>query len=252
MWRANKALGQHFLHDQQTLAKIVAACGTLQGQNVLEIGPGPGALTRALLAAGAHVTALEKDPRFLEGLAQLPGPLTPHQADALEVDLTSFTPAGGLVVGNLPYNVGTEILFRLVRTGRHHFTHMVFLLQKEVVQRVCARPGSKDWGRLGVWCDLLCKRESLFDVPPGAFTPPPKVTSRVVRLTPLPAPRYAVQEEKLSRLLAQAFTQRRKMLRRSLKGLLTEADIIACGVTPTQRPEELTTEQLCQLAEKIT
>jgi 16S rRNA (adenine1518-N6/adenine1519-N6)-dimethyltransferase len=251
MLRANKALGQHFLHNQQVLARIAAACGPLQNKPVLEIGPGPGALTRHLLTAGAHVTALEKDPRFLDGLSQLPGTLTLYQADALDVNLSSFTPPGSLVVGNLPYNVGTEIVFRLIQHHRHHFSHMLFLLQKEVVQRICARPGTKDWGRLGVWCDLLCERQALFDVAPGAFTPPPKVTSSLVRLTPLPAPRYQVREEKLAHLLNLVFTQRRKMLRRSLKGHLPESDIEDCGIAPTQRPEELTTEQLCHLANKI-
>lgn len=241
--RPNKALGQHFLHDPYVLGKIVAALGPVQRREVLEIGPGMGALTRPLLDEGAHVNVVEKDPRWRALMTEWGAtcPVKVVADDALTVRWADVLAPGGLVVGNLPYNVGTEIVAALVglgvvtagpRPGR-----LVFMLQKEVVQRICAVPDTRDWGRLAVLCELLCDREDLFDVPRGAFNPPPKVTSSVVRLTPLPQPRYATDWRRLDVLLRAGFGQRRKMIRGALKGLVSEAQMAAAGVSPTARAE---------------
>ncbi|MFZ2619288.1 MAG: 16S rRNA (adenine(1518)-N(6)/adenine(1519)-N(6))-dimethyltransferase RsmA [Alphaproteobacteria bacterium] len=254
--KANKELGQHFLHDQQVLGRIAAACKVAAGDNVLEIGPGPGALTSHLLALGVKLAVLEKDERFpplLQAMADEHGKgIAIHLQDALQTDFKTLAPHGSTVVGNLPYNVGTEIVMRLMKPTNTftppHFARMVFMLQKEVVLRLVAKVGDDDWGRLAVWADVLTDRRRLFDVGPGAFNPPPKVTSSVVELVPLPQPRYDVDFKKLERLLNAAFMQRRKMLRRSLKGMVTDAQMETCGIAPTQRPEELNTAQLCALA----
>ena len=253
--RPDKSLGQHFLHDKAILERIAGATGAQAGDIVLEIGPGPGALTQALLATGAHVHALEKDDRFppyLEEIgAQYDNRLTITLADALKADYAALAPQGSILAGNLPYNVGTEIVVRGLKEYRLHFTRMVYLLQKEVVLRICAKPGTSDWGRLGVWCDLYADCHRLFDVGAGAFNPPPKVTSSVVGITPLKEPRYPVDEKKLERLLHTTFTNRRKMLRKSLKGLITEETMQELGIDPTARPETLTTKQLCDLANSL-
>jgi len=255
--RTDKALGQHWLHDQRVIMRLVEALGPAAHGDVVEIGPGTGALTRALLAGGARVTAIELDPRcwpLLERLGEEHGNrLTLVRGDALDaLDRGVVDLAGKAVAGNLPYNVGTEIVARLV-TQAARPSPMVFMLQKEVVRRICARPGIKDeradWGRLAVLCDLFCAREDLFDVSPGSFSPPPKVMSSVVRLTPLPAPRYDVDLTKLDAVLRAIFGQRRKMLRGVLKGLVREETLARLGIDPTWRGEVLTTAQICALAE---
>ncbi|MDD9911827.1 MAG: 16S rRNA (adenine(1518)-N(6)/adenine(1519)-N(6))-dimethyltransferase RsmA [Alphaproteobacteria bacterium] len=252
---ANKELGQHYLHEKSILGRIAHACGPLEGQTVLEIGPGPGALTEALLMGGATVVAVEKDERFIPLLSELSAKyqnrLTVQHADALKVDFSTLIPSGSTLAGNLPYNVGTEIVFNAIQNNRTHFSKMVFLLQKEVIQRICATSNTPEWGRLGVWCDLLTNRQRLFDVAPGAFNPPPKVTSSVVELIPRPTPQYEFDASQLKQLLHQIFTQRRKMLRKSLKGLVTEEDMLGINIQPTQRPAELSTEQLCHLSKFI-
>lgn len=248
---ANKALGQHFLTDGNIIANIVKAINPKPGQPLLEIGPGPGALTAALLATGAHVTVVEKDSRFIEPLSQLadqqPGTLTLHHADALKVDYTSLVPAGTPLVGNLPYNVGTEIIFKALATPQH-FSKLTIMLQKEVIDRMVANPGNKNWGRLGVMCDLLTEPNKHFDVPPNAFSPPPKVLSSVITLTPRPQPKYPVDIKKLQQLLQCTFTQRRKMLRKSLQNVITTTALEELGIDPTARVETLNTQQLCELA----
>lgn len=263
--RADKRLGQHFLHDKRVIGRIVQTLPpATTAPEVIEIGPGTGALTTLLLEAGYRVQVVEKDPRWqalMQGLgAETGGRVTVAGDDALTVDWPALLAAGQPVIGNLPYNVGTEIVARLVMLaamGKAHPPVMVFMLQKEVVERICARPGgspggkASDWGRLGVLCDLLCEREDLFDVAPGAFSPPPKVMSSVVRLTPLPRPRFDVDLAKLDLVVRQAFGQRRKMLRASLRGLLDEARIAAAGLDPTLRPEMVTTENFCRLAGMI-
>lgn len=245
---ASKKFGQHWLRDMRVVGRIVDAIQPMPHEPVIEIGPGTGVLTRALLEAKAKLTVVELDSRCWPDLEPLP--LTLVKGDALEVDWPELLAGGGQVVGNLPYNVGTEIVARLVRLAKPP-RQMVFMLQKEVVQRICAQPGGKTWGRLGVLCDLYCKREYLFDVSPGAFSPPPKVMSAIVRLTPLPEARYPIDFKKFDTLLRLVFGQRRKMLRGLLKDQITEAQMTAIGVKATDRAEVLTTQQLCALAQLL-
>lgn len=250
--RPDKRLGQHFLHDRRVIERIVAAIAPQKSQRIVEIGPGTGVLTRELLEAGAVVYVIEIDSRcwpVLETLGnEFPGQLEVIRGDALAVDWDGLLCGGQVpVVGNLPYNVGTEVVARLVTLPKPP-REMVFMLQKEVVQRICARPDTKDWGRLGVLCDVLCEREYLFDVAAGAFTPPPKVVSAVVRLTPLPAPRFPVKLAALDRVLRLIFGQRRKMLRSVLKGTVNEEQLQSIGIEPTWRGEVLDTRAICRLA----
>ncbi|MBI1363026.1 MAG: ribosomal RNA small subunit methyltransferase A [Proteobacteria bacterium] len=252
---ARKSLGQNYLVDPHFRQKITNVCKPQAGKPIIEIGPGPGSLTEGLLAAGAHVIAVEMDERFVPVLEELAakypqGKLTLRLGDALKTPLHELAGEPAPLVGNLPYNVGTQIVVNALDHG-YAFPHMTFLLQKEVVGRICASAGDDDWGRLGVLCDLLAKRQKLFDVPAGAFRPMPKVTSSVVSLVPLSAPRLDVDRKKLEEITRRAFGQRRKMLRASLKGLLSEADISATGIDPAARPETLTLESFAQLAAAV-
>lgn len=253
---AKKSLGQNFLVDQNIINKIIMAIAPAQEESLIEIGPGQGALTQHLLKAGASVTAVEKDPRMPEVLTNLAkemnGDLTIHLGDALEVNYQEDIPLPYPVklVGNLPYNVGTQIVIHAI----HHpelFSTLTFMLQKEVIDRIIAKPGSSNWGRLGVWCDLLTERAKLFDVPPSAFRPRPKVVSSIVQIKPLKKPRFDVNIKNLEIILRQAFGQRRKMLRASLKGFITTEQMKILGISPEQRPETLTTEEFCKLANSL-
>jgi 16S rRNA (adenine1518-N6/adenine1519-N6)-dimethyltransferase len=254
----NKSLGQHWLHDPLILQRIAQACVAAADPKVplIEIGPGEGAMTKALLALGYKVVALELDPRCVAVLQTQPeahsGQLQVIAGDALQADWPNLLQATGArrVVGNLPYNVGTEIVARLLLT-EPPLERLVFLLQKEVVLRLVAKPNTSDWGRLGVLASLLADGRKLFDVAPGAFAPPPKVMSSVVELRPLLRRRYAVNLAKLDAVLRAGFGQRRKMLRGSLKGLLTEAQIAAAGVAPTARLEALDLAAMCRLAGQL-
>jgi 16S rRNA (adenine1518-N6/adenine1519-N6)-dimethyltransferase len=252
---ARKSLGQNFLLDLNLTGRIARAAGPLAPFTVIEVGPGPGGLTRALLAEGAgRVVALEKDERCLGALAEIaeayPGRLTVVPGDALEADLVALAPAPRKIVANLPYNVATPLLLGwLRRIG--DFASLTLMFQKEVALRLVARPRSKDYGRLSVITQLVAEPALLFDIPPRAFVPPPKITSTVVRLTPRPIPLGPARLEDVERVTAAAFGQRRKMLRGSLKSLGVDVDaLLARAAIPGEaRAEELTVEQFCALAE---
>jgi 16S rRNA (adenine1518-N6/adenine1519-N6)-dimethyltransferase len=250
---ARKALGQHFLLDLNITRKIARLAGPLAGKLVIEVGPGPGGLTRALLEAGARVTAVEKDARFqplLEELAQAAGgALSVVMADALGVDeaaLARGEPAA--VVSNLPYNVGTPLLVKWL-TGRFRPTAMTLMFQKEVAQRIVAAPGAEAYGRLAVLAQAGANCELVMEAPARAFTPPPRVDSAVVRLVPRADAPEAARLEALQAVTAAAFGQRRKMLRSSLKGLGGEALCRAAGVAPDARAETVPVAGFLDLAD---
>jgi 16S rRNA (adenine1518-N6/adenine1519-N6)-dimethyltransferase len=255
---ARKALGQHFLLDLNLTGRIARAAGDLTTGTVIEVGPGPGGLTRALLDAGAmHLIAVEKDKRCLAALEELarayPGRLEPLEGDAMEFDLAALGNRPRRVVANLPYNIATPLLTGwLARLAGDPgaFEGLVLMFQKEVAARLTARPRDKDYGRLSVLTRWLCESRPLFDVPPRAFTPPPRVTSSVIALIPRARPLAAARREALERVTAAAFGQRRKMLRQSLKSLGgdTARLIEMAGVRETARAEELSIEDFCALA----
>ena len=257
---AKKALGQNFLLDLNLTGKIVRRAGNLAACDVLEIGPGPGGLTRALLAEGArHVVAIERDARCLPALAEVaaayPGRLTVLEGDALALDpLPHLTPPIR-VAANLPYNVGTELLVRWLTPAAWppFWDSLTLLFQKEVAERIVAAPGSKAYGRLSILAQWRCDARIAFEIPPRAFTPPPKVTSAVVQLDRLEAPRFPADAAVLSGVVAMAFGQRRKMLRASLKGLGgdVEALLEAAGIAPTDRAETVGLEAFCRLARLV-
>lgn len=258
--RARKSLGQNFLLDLNLTAKIARAAGDLSISDVLEVGPGPGGLTRGLLAEGARrVLAVEKDARCLPALAEIaaayPGRLTVLQGDALAIDPLAHLSPPIRVVANLPYNVGTELLVRwLTPPDWPPVWHSLTLMfQKEVAQRIIAKPGSKAYGRLAILAQWRCQARIVMELPPEAFTPAPKVHSAVVHLTALPVPRFAADPGVLSRVVAAAFNQRRKMLRASLKGLAPDIEdyLIAAGLPPTARAEEISIEGFCALARAL-
>ena len=258
---ARKSLGQHFLLDANLTGKIARAAGELGDGCVIEIGPGPGGLTRALLAAGAaRVIAVEKDPRCVAALQELaaafPERLEVVADDALEVPLGGLGRPPRQVVANLPYNVATALLVAWLAEIAERpdcVARLTLMFQKEVAGRLAAAPRSKDYGRLSVITQWLAEVALLFDVPARAFTPPPKVTSTVVRITPRPSPLYPASRAALERVTAAAFGQRRKMLRQSLKSLgVDTAELIAgAGVAETARAEELDLAAFCRLAEKL-
>jgi 16S rRNA (adenine1518-N6/adenine1519-N6)-dimethyltransferase len=254
---ARKSLGQNFLLDLNLTGRIARAAGPLAPFSVIEVGPGPGGLTRALLAEGAgRVVAIEKDERCLGALAEIaeayPGRLTVVPGDALEADLVALAPAPRKIVANLPYNVATPLLLAwLRRIG--DFASLTLMFQKEVALRLVAKPRSKDYGRLSVITQLVAEPALLFDIPPRAFVPPPKITSTVVRLTPRPTPLGTARLEDIERVTAAAFGQRRKMLRGSLKslGVDVEALLARAAIPGAARAEELTVEQFCALADAV-
>ena len=253
-----KALGQNFLFDLNLTAKIARSAGSLDGYTVFEIGPGPGGLTRALLAQGAtRVVAIERDPRCLPILEEIsahyPGRLEIVEGDALTTDLAALAQGKpARIVANLPYNVGTQLLINWLTSDVDNpfWTSMTLMFQKEVGQRIVAAPGSNHYGRLGVLTGWLTHSEILFDVPPQAFTPPPKVTSSVVSILPL-AERLPCDLARLERVTHAAFGQRRKMLRQSVKPLGGEALLARVGIDPTRRAETLSVAEFCALAEAL-
>lgn len=257
---ARKALGQNFLLDLNLTAKIARAAGDLSGCDVLEVGPGPGGLTRGLLAEGARrVLAIEKDARCLPALDEIaaayPGRLTVINADALTLDWSTHLTPPIKVVSNLPYNVGTELLVRWLTPPAWPpaWQSLTLMFQREVAERIVAAPGSKAYGRLAILAQWRADARIAMSLPPEAFTPPPKVHSAVVHLTALPAPRYPADPAVLERVVAKAFNQRRKMLRAALKGLAPDIEdrILAAGLKPTDRAEQIGIEGFCALARAI-
>lgn len=257
---AKKSLGQNFLLDLNLTAKIARLAGDLSGADVLEIGPGPGGLTRGLLAEGARrVLAIEKDARCMPALADIaayyPGRLEVINGDALDIDpLTHLTPPIK-VAANLPYNVGTELLVRWLTppVWPPFWDSLTLMFQREVAQRIVAAPGSKAYGRLALLAQWRADPRIVLDLPPEAFTPAPKVSSAVVHLTALPAPRFPADPATLNRVVAAAFNQRRKMLRSALKSVSPdiEAHLVAAGIKPTERAEQVGLEAFCALARSL-
>ncbi|UCE90253.1 MAG: 16S rRNA (adenine(1518)-N(6)/adenine(1519)-N(6))-dimethyltransferase RsmA [Pseudomonadota bacterium] len=254
--RPRKRFGQHFLHDPGVIQRIVAAIAPAPGQRLVEIGPGRGAMTRPLLQAAGELDVVELDRDLIDTLraeCAAHGTLRVHQGDALKFDFCALTEAGDQrdrlrVVGNLPYNISTPLLFHLMEQV-HCIEDMCFMLQREVVQRMVATPGSNGYGRLSVMIQYYCQAEQLFTVAAGAFQPPPKVESAIVRLVPHARPPVEVHDVgALSQLVAQAFSQRRKTLRNALRGQVDTDTMIALGVDPTLRPERLTLAQFAALA----
>lgn len=257
---AKKALGQNFLLDLNLTARIARAAGDLRACDVLEIGPGPGGLTRGLLAEGArHVLAIEKDARCLPALAQIaaayPGRLTVIEGDALAVDPLAYLTPPIRVSANLPYNIGTELLVRWLTppVWPPFWQSLTLMFQREVAERIVAQPGSKAYGRLAILAQWRCDVRIVLDLPPQAFSPPPKVSSSVVHLVALPQPRWPANPATLSRIVAAGFNQRRKMLRASLRGVAPdiEAHLASVGIAPTERAEQIGIEGFCALARSI-
>ena len=251
---ARRALGQNFLLDLNLTAKIARAAGDLSAGTTVEIGPGPGGLTRALLAHGAReLIAIERDARCLGALAEVaaayPGRLTVIEGDALAVDCAKLGTLPRRVVANLPYNIATPLLVKWLQQGPA-FASLTVMVQKEVADRLIAGPRSKEYGRLSVLAQFLARPRRLFDLPPRAFVPPPKVTSTVIELAPLAAPAFPARLADLERVTQAAFGQRRKMLRQSLRTLGGDAEALlaAAEITPTARAEELTVAQFAALA----
>lgn len=251
---ASKALGQNFLLDEQLLDRIAAVPGDLDGQDVLEIGPGPGGLTRALLRAGANVTAIERDRRCLPALAELgeafPGQLKVIEGDALEIPLASVMPGPCHIASNLPYNVGTALLIGWL-SGQDwppQWRSLTLMFQREVADRIVAAPDSDAYGRLAILSQWRCQARLAMKVHRSAFTPPPKVMSAIVHLTPADMP-DGIRAARLEAITAAAFGQRRKMLRQSLKGLPGAlAALEAVSIDPARRAETLSVEEFLSVA----
>ncbi len=257
---ARKSLGQNFLLDLNLTAKIARQAGDLSACDVLEIGPGPGGLTRGLLSEGARkVVAVEKDSRCIAALndiaAAYPGQLEVINGDALEINPLEHLTPPIRVAANLPYNVGTELLVRWLTPPEWppFWQSLTLMFQREVAERIVAQPGSKAYGRLAILAQWRAEARIAMSLPPGAFTPPPKVSSAVVHLTALPEPRYPADASTLSRVVAAAFNQRRKMLRASLKGVAPDIEdrLIAAGIKPTERAEQVPLEAFCALAREV-
>ncbi|MEZ5715910.1 MAG: 16S rRNA (adenine(1518)-N(6)/adenine(1519)-N(6))-dimethyltransferase RsmA [Paracoccaceae bacterium] len=257
---ARKSLGQNFLLDLNLTARIARVAGDLSQCDVLEIGPGPGGLTRGLLSEGArHVLAIEKDARCIPALEEIaaayPGRLTIVEGDALAVDPLAHLTPPIRVAANLPYNVGTELLVRWLTPPDWppFWQSLTLMFQREVAERIVAAPGSKAYGRLALLAQWRSEARIALSLPPQAFTPPPKVSSAVVHLTALPAPRFPADPKVLERVVAMAFNQRRKMLRAALKGLMPDIEdrLIAAGIAPTDRAETVPLEGFCALARAV-
>jgi len=257
---ARKSLGQDFLLDLSLTSKIARSAGDLSCADVLEVGPGPGGLTRGLLAMGARrVLAVEKDPRCLPALQDIvdayPGRLEVINKDALALDPLDHLSPPIKIVANLPYNVGTELLIRWLTPPDWPpvWDSLTLMFQREVAQRIVAQAGSKAYGRLALLASWRCDAKIVMELAPEAFTPAPKVHSAVVHLSALPQPRFPANPKTMERVIAVAFNQRRKMLRASLKGVHPDiqAMMVDVGIDPTARAETLSLEQYCALARRL-
>jgi 16S rRNA (adenine1518-N6/adenine1519-N6)-dimethyltransferase len=254
---ARKSLGQNFLFDLNLTAKIARVGGPYDGTSVLEIGPGPGGLTRGLIEAGAaRIVAVERDRRCLAALGEIaeayPGRLVVVEGDALDFDPLTRIDGPIKIVANLPYNIATPLLVRwlhAVHESPGRIAGMTLMFQKEVAARLVARPATSAYGRLSVLAQWLSEAKALFDIPPAAFVPPPKVVSTVVGFRPRPEPAAEAALDALERVVATAFNQRRKMLRSALRPLGDANGLLAsAGIEPTRRAETLTVEEFCALA----
>ena len=257
---ARKSLGQNFLLDLNLTAKIARQAGSIESCDILEIGPGPGGLTRGLLAEGARfVLAIEKDHRCVPALRQIeeayPTKCKILEGDALDINPMQHLAAPVKVVANLPYNIGTVLLIRWLTPAQWptFWSSLTLMFQREVAERIVAQPGSKAYGRLALLAQWRSDPQIVMSLSPDAFTPPPKVSSSVVHFTALPKPRFAADAAVLERVVAMAFNQRRKMLRSALKGFGPdiEAHIVAAGLRPTDRAEQIPLEGFCNLAREI-
>ena len=256
--RAKKSLGQNFLLDLNLTSKIARYAGNLDQFDILEIGPGPGGLTRSLLNEGARkVVAIEKDSRCIEALEEIqaafPGRLKLLQGDALSTNASEHLADPVRIIANLPYNIGTELLVRWLtsKTWPSFWQSMTLMFQKEVANRIVASPGSKAYGRLSVMSQWRCDTKIAFHVPASAFTPPPKVESTLVHFESLKEPKFPAEVEVLEFVVSKAFNQRRKMLRVALKGYFqnVEEGLLSIGVLPTKRAEEITVQEYCAMSQ---
>jgi 16S rRNA (adenine1518-N6/adenine1519-N6)-dimethyltransferase len=248
--RARKRFGQNFLHDPSIIQRIVNVINPHQQDHIVEIGPGKGALTKLILERTEKLDVIEIDRDLVNTLTASIGNdkrLTIHEADALTLDLSQFG-QDLRIVGNLPYNISTPLLFHLL-TYKDCIKDMLFMLQKEVVDRICAEPGNKQYGRLTIMLQNYCDVESLFIIKPGAFNPSPKVDSAIIKLTPLTEPRYELLDhESLSLIVREAFSQRRKTIRNALKSVISETEIKELGIAPEIRAENLQIADFVKLA----
>ena len=256
--RAKKSLGQNFLLDLNLTSKIARYAGNLDQFDILEIGPGPGGLTRSLLHEGARkVVAIEKDNRCIEALEEIqttfPGRLKLLQGDALSTNASEHLADPVRIIANLPYNIGTELLVRWLtsKTWPSFWQSMTLMFQKEVANRIVASPGSKAYGRLSVMSQWRCDTKIAFNVPASAFTPPPKVESALVHFEALKEPKFPAEVEVLEFVVSKAFNQRRKMLRGALKGYFqnVEEGLLSIGVLPTKRAEDITVQEYCAMSQ---
>lgn len=252
--RPRKRFGQHFLHDPKVIARIVRAIDPREGQRIVEIGPGLGAITLPLLALARRLEVVELDrdviPVLEERARDAGAELVVHAVDALEFDFAALRGDGAKLrlVGNLPYNISTPLLFHLLESA-DAVEDMHFMLQKEVVDRMAAAPDTSDYGRLTVMLSVHCRVEKLFEVGPGAFRPPPRVDSAIVRLVPHAAPPFAIADHaRFARIVAAGFGQRRKTLRNALRGVVDEAGFAAASVDPIRRAETLAPVEYAALA----
>ena len=254
---AKKALGQNFLFDLNLTRRIARAAGPFENRTIVEIGPGPGGLTRALLAEGAtKVIAIERDARALPALAEIaahyPGRLQVIEGDALEIDWRKLVDGPAQIVANLPYNIATALLIGWLTDGPWPpwFSSLTLMFQKEVAQRIAAKPDEEAYGRLSVISQWRCEAKKLFDVNRSAFTPPPKVTSSIVQLVPRAICEPACEVSKLERVTAAGFGQRRKMMRQSLKSVFAEPEVVLArlGLDATARAETLRVADFARLA----